>query len=150
MKAITILQPYATAIAIGIKQFETRSWETKYRGEIAIHAGKSKECLKLNIGRPEQLGLKTFEDLPFGAIVATAELINCWEIPDHPHINLSEMKEGEMIGLQVGNSTIFLSTTEIWMGDYTKGRFAWQLANVKKLDEPILVKGQQGIWSWDS
>ena len=40
MKAITIIQPWATLIALGEKQFETRSWFTKHRGELAIHAGK--------------------------------------------------------------------------------------------------------------
>lgn len=38
MKALTIWQPWATAIAIGAKRIETRSWETHYRGPIAIHA----------------------------------------------------------------------------------------------------------------
>ena len=38
MKAITIWQPYAQAIALGLKKFETRSWPTKYRGKLAIHA----------------------------------------------------------------------------------------------------------------
>lgn len=41
MKAITIKQPWATLIALGEKRFETRSWQTKYRGPIAIHAGKT-------------------------------------------------------------------------------------------------------------
>jgi len=41
MKAITIHQPYASLIACGAKIYETRSWATKYRGKIAIHAGKS-------------------------------------------------------------------------------------------------------------
>lgn len=40
MKAITIIQPWATLIAIGAKRFETRSWATTHRGPIAIHAGK--------------------------------------------------------------------------------------------------------------
>lgn len=40
MKVITLIQPWATLIALGEKQIETRSWSTKYRGEIAIHAGK--------------------------------------------------------------------------------------------------------------
>jgi hypothetical protein len=39
MKAITIIQPWATLIALGEKKFETRSWTTKYRGPLAIHAG---------------------------------------------------------------------------------------------------------------
>ena len=40
-KAITIRQPWAGLIAVGEKIYETRSWPTKYRGPIAIHAGKS-------------------------------------------------------------------------------------------------------------
>jgi activating signal cointegrator 1 len=40
MKAITIIQPWATLIALGEKKFETRSWATKHRGPLAIHAGK--------------------------------------------------------------------------------------------------------------
>ena len=38
MKALTIWQPWASLIARGVKQYETRSWATKYRGPIAIHA----------------------------------------------------------------------------------------------------------------
>lgn len=40
MKVITIKQPWATLIAEGIKKYEFRTWKTKYRGEILIHAGK--------------------------------------------------------------------------------------------------------------
>jgi hypothetical protein len=40
MKAITIIQPWATLIAFGEKEFETRSWATNYRGNLAIHAGR--------------------------------------------------------------------------------------------------------------
>lgn len=40
MKALTIRQPWASLIALGVKTIETRSWPTKYRGPIAIHAGK--------------------------------------------------------------------------------------------------------------
>ena len=38
MKALTIWQPWASLIAGGAKQYETRSWATQYRGPIAIHA----------------------------------------------------------------------------------------------------------------
>ena len=33
-------QPWASLIAIGAKQIETRHWPTKYRGPIAIHTAK--------------------------------------------------------------------------------------------------------------
>ncbi len=40
MKTLTLTQPWAQLIAIGAKRIETRSWGTKYRGPIAIHAAK--------------------------------------------------------------------------------------------------------------
>lgn len=33
MKAITVIQPWATLLATGKKHIETRSWKTNYRGE---------------------------------------------------------------------------------------------------------------------
>jgi hypothetical protein len=38
MKTLSIRQPYAALICRGIKKAENRSWETKYRGKILIHA----------------------------------------------------------------------------------------------------------------
>ena len=48
MKALTIKQPWATLIMQGDKRFEFRSWQTKYRGDLLIHAGKGidKEAMK--------------------------------------------------------------------------------------------------------
>ena len=39
MKVITIKQPFATLIAEGLKEYEFRTWKTKFRGELLIHAG---------------------------------------------------------------------------------------------------------------
>ena len=39
MRVLTIKEPFATLISLGIKTTETRSWRTNYRGEIYIHAG---------------------------------------------------------------------------------------------------------------
>jgi hypothetical protein len=41
VKALTVRQPHAQLIALGIKTIETRSWATKYRGPLVIHAGLS-------------------------------------------------------------------------------------------------------------
>ena len=38
MKVLTLTQPWATLVAIGAKRIETRSWATKYRGPLLIHA----------------------------------------------------------------------------------------------------------------
>ena len=40
MKALTLWQPWASLVALGVKTIETRSWSTTYRGPLAIHAAK--------------------------------------------------------------------------------------------------------------
>jgi hypothetical protein len=39
VKALTLHQPWASLVAAGVKMIETRSWSTRYRGPLAIHAG---------------------------------------------------------------------------------------------------------------
>ena len=79
MKAITLWQPWATLIAIGVKPFETRSWATSYRGPLAIHAGKTREGLRLCEGETEieralaKAGY-TLQSVPMGVVVCTARL----------------------------------------------------------------------------
>lgn len=45
MKAITLHQPWASLVAEGVKTIETRSWSTKYRGPLVIHAGLQRHKL---------------------------------------------------------------------------------------------------------
>lgn len=42
MKVLTIKEPFATLIKNKVKYIETRSWKTKYRGELYIQAGLAK------------------------------------------------------------------------------------------------------------
>lgn len=100
MKAITLWQPWASLIALGAKTIETRSWQTSYRGPIAIHAAASTPGLlweKQRDGkRILEIGDYTAERdrtgfllrgpvawpyrLPQGAVVATATLTGCLPI----------------------------------------------------------------------
>jgi hypothetical protein len=41
IKAISLWQPWASLMALGLKRHETRHWPTAYRGPIAIHAAKT-------------------------------------------------------------------------------------------------------------
>ena len=95
MKAITIWQPWASLIACGAKKYETRSWPTKYRGPIAIHAAAKeprtlpqevREALRRYAEHVGQncLKLGQLDELPRGAIIATAELVNVWHIVYNP------------------------------------------------------------------
>ena len=43
MRALTLWQPYASLIAMGVKVYETRSWGTAYRGDLVIHAAAKRD-----------------------------------------------------------------------------------------------------------
>jgi len=42
VKVLSLLQPWATLVVMGIKKIETRSWSTTHRGALLIHASKGK------------------------------------------------------------------------------------------------------------
>lgn len=74
MKAISIRQPWAWLIVNGFKDIENRSWDTKYRGLVLIHAAKTKPtaaewyeaqtiCQRLGIAFP------SFAEMDKGGIV---------------------------------------------------------------------------------
>ncbi len=141
MKAITIKQPWATLIALGEKQFETRSWQTKHRGQIAIHAGKSidKEAcddswIKSTLA---EHGIKSYKDLPTGVVLATAELVDCYKV---------EATVGYVSVLSKGKT---VESLEVAFGDYTEGRYAWELDNLHVLTYPVAAKGQLSLWEWN-
>lgn len=144
MKAITIIQPWATLVALGEKKFETRSWATKYRGPLAIHAGKKvdreaceREPFRSVLARHGY----TADNLPTGAVIATSKLTNCYKV--HP-LGLSDH-----VQLISDEATRAIDGYEYAFGDYSRGRFAWELNDVQQLREPIPARGMQGLWNWE-
>lgn len=137
MKAISLWEPWATAIAIELKQIETRHWFTSYRGPVAIHAAKTREHAHIVwdpdfdpaiTGAFSSSGVESIDDLPFGCVVCTANLVACDRV---------EGVRGK------------ISRIEYALGNYDNGRFAWRLENVVRLAAPIPAKGSQGFWEWD-
>ena len=133
MRCLTIRQPWATLVAVGEKQFETRSWRTGYRGELAIHAGKKVDkaiCRQEPFRSVLARYGYTSDNLPTGVIIAKGLLEECYEITH----------DGNGEGWVIGNEHAF--------GDYTEGRFAWKLADMNLLKEPIPVIGKLGLWKY--
>jgi activating signal cointegrator 1 len=146
MKAITIYQPWATLIALGEKQFETRSWETKYRGQLAIHAAK-KVDREAYLSEPfwsilREHGIVCIDDLPTGAIVATCNLTDCLGIG-------TVFGNDRVAAGDNGPYFIPVTSNEYHFGYFESGRYAWKLENVQRISKPIQAKGQQGFWNWD-
>lgn len=161
MKAITIYQPYAKLLAIGAKQFETRGWPTKYRGPIAIHASVKDPWQVINgLTTENKRRLLKFMHLfygincgeigsfPRGAVIATAELVDVFDICEIGGVIVAE-KQKRISKERVDFLRITPTEQEIAFGDWRLGRYAWQLANVRLLPEPIFVKGKQGLWNWE-
>ncbi len=167
MKAITIRQPWAHLIATGDKLYETRSWKTEYRGPIAIHAAKMVDQSVCYIMSPlatldwlTECGITSKvlrEDLPRGAVIATAELVRIWRIVYHPGLNVDRAKN-----IQLGAESLTLdrhapdfgdyfvpTEKETAFGNWKPGHYAWELQNVKVLPEPIPAMGKQGLWDWE-
>lgn len=136
MKALTICQPHAFFIALPdsdprCKRVENRTWDCRYRGDLAIHAGKSKEWLGDNGGEgwtlEDDAGLvlsrAELDALPFGAFVAVATVTDC--------LTMADVKR---LGFSAGNP------------GHICGPYCIVLEHVRILPKPIPAKGALGLW----
>jgi hypothetical protein len=88
MKAITIRQPWAWAILNAGKDIENRSWNTGFRGLVAIHAAKGMTKYEYEDGCEfiksikQRIKIPMYEDLERGAIIGVVEITDC--VQDYP------------------------------------------------------------------
>ncbi len=126
MKALTIKEPWATLIIEGYKKYEFRSWKTKYRGKILIHAGMSLE--RDNVDRFAVYNLEYSK----GVIIGEADIVDC--------ILVDQKLDDELKKI---NPLVYGRSGHI-------EKYAWKLENVKKYEKPIPVKGKLGLWNYDN
>ena len=149
MKAITLWQPWATMMALGVKAFETRSWSTDHRGRIAVHAAASEQAwardkfweepfLSVLVGA----GYEGPEHLPRGVILSVHELKGCYATPTIRGTTTI------YAGSVEGHLKIPPSWPESALGDYSPGRYAWHMPLGWALDVPISIRGRQRLWEW--
>jgi hypothetical protein len=136
MKAMTLYQPWAGAMALGLKTIETRGWRMEYRGPMAIHAGAHKpsmedwECLPYNtrnFGNEAELDLCR----RLSAILAVVDVFDCIRT--------------EVINKAVEEG-VYLTEDERLLGNYSPGRFGILTRNLRVLRHPVPCKGMQGLW----
>lgn len=127
MRVLTIKQPFATLIAEGLKEYEFRTWKTKFRGEFLIHAGKGMD----------KKAMKKFEkynfSYPTGCIIAKATLTDCVAINDEERKLLEEK-----------NPLVYSGVIQ----DKTWEGYGFKLENIEKI-EPIPVNGKLSFWEYD-
>jgi hypothetical protein len=76
MKALTIHQPWASLIVAGIKDVENRTWSTRYRGQLAIHAGLAVDRAALAEHGHLLPRAAAGARLPSGAVIGTVKLVD--------------------------------------------------------------------------
>jgi hypothetical protein len=129
IKALSLWQPWATAIALGKKRYETRSWKTSYRGRLLIcSAKKPLDEVALHTSSFVIKGVFNPELFPLGVSICTCDLMDC---------------------LQITEDLIYSTNrNERVLGYWGIGRYAWKLENVVPV-APIPIKGYQGLFTVD-
>lgn len=145
LRALSVRQPWAWAIANGNKDVENRSRLTKYRGPIAIHAsltwdsdGETSPVVRAawdqfvrNLPRLNaHHGPLRKESLwmGFGAVIGVAEIVGC-----HLHGDPD-------IPCAAADATWPCSPWAV------HGQWHWELANARPLPKPIPARGALGLW----
>ena len=124
MKVLTIKEPWASLIIEEYKKYEFRSWKTKYRGKILIHAGCS----------VEKDMMKRFSDYNInvnpGYIIGHATIVDCILVDEEFN---KELRNIDPVVYGRSNHT---------------ETYAWKLENVVKYEKPIPCKGKLGLWNY--
>jgi hypothetical protein len=154
VKVLTLTQPFASLVANGSKRIETRSWSTRYRGPLAIHAAKGfpkvRETLVLTepfhscLWPADDIDAFSSVDLPTGVILATCRLVDCMAMEDSREFPFY------CFGFDINpsQSNAVLTEQERVFGHYEMGRFAWMLEDIRPLEIPIPAKGALGLWDF--
>lgn len=117
-KTITLHPVWVWAVVHGHKPVENPGWPVKYRGRLAVHAGRG-NAVEDERARAELARLGV--DVP--ADVGTVELVDC-----------VRKDSGE------------LWPDERLAHPLAAGPVCWLLEGEQPLDEPVPMAGRQGIW----
>jgi hypothetical protein len=177
LRALTLHEPWSSLIAGGLKTIETRSWQTGHRGRLAIHSAKRRSGFNrggldvvrgLSLDqwqrladhlayyppeRHERLALvdpEKADSYPLGCVVATCVLDRCLPILDMtPRVPRRHVRwHGTKLGVWDGDRLVRDLTAQAPFGDFTPGRYAWMLSDVRPVFPPRVASGKQGLWEW--
>jgi ASCH domain len=78
-RALTVRQPWAWLIVNGYKDVENRSWATRQRGDILIHAGMSKTDLNESVLKAlrSRFSIHFPNTFLHGGVIGVVEILDC-------------------------------------------------------------------------
>lgn len=158
LTAITLWEPWASAMACGIKTVETRSWRPpdKHIGKrVVIHSARQAFAsngvggyVVRDLDLPAYRTLRDYvggdpemhENYPKGSVIAVGTLTAAYPTDD---VRIA----WETDHTDVVDGRLLVSRDEHALGDYTKGRWAWLFTDVRRL-HPNPARGRQQFWTW--
>lgn len=131
MKALTLHRPWTELVLVGGKSIENRPWNTKHRGSLLIHGGK------------------TYDNRALGISVGAGLVID-FDADHGPNLSI-EAPTGlvgivDVIGVcsrSAGRDRVICEC-----GPWAfPGQYHWHLAEPRRLPEPIPCRGFQQLWT---
>lgn len=161
MRLISLHEPWATLIALQFKRVESRDWETRYRGPLAIHASKHGMSLQdtqdicsnpifwnalqayqpfrdsTRSHNPDTVSKKAMiSAFPNrGKIVAIVDLVGCWR---------ADTFETRYPGSMTTAERAFGNYESIDF-DTKRPRFGWMTKHIFTVTEPVPFVSRQGL-----
>lgn len=140
MLALTLIQPWGTAVARWNKDVENRGWPPPPQligQRFAIHAGKTADldafALFVSAREIDPTGMQ-FDSLPRGAVVATAQLAG--------HVALTDRGTALKWKPDGDEQVVRRACKSRWL----VGEYGWALTDVFALPEPVPCRGFQRLW----
>ncbi len=84
LRALSLKQPWAWLVVNGFKNIENRTWQTKHRGPLLIHASRSLDLLTPTVHEEmrREYGVVLPEQFQLGGIIGVVDVVDC--VRKHP------------------------------------------------------------------
>lgn len=150
MKVLSLLQPWASLVVMGHKLIETRSFNTKHRGPLLIHAS----ARKIKYDDYKRMMGTFIQVLPFDVLEKHGKEL---QVPTLGAIigsvNLAGTSLLQVEGKDLPTGYVSADTGESWkltdqekaFGHYAPKRYGWLLKDPIMFPNPIPCKGDLGI-----
>lgn len=174
LRALSLLQPWGSLMALGEKTIETRSWRTHRRGAFAIHSSARWDPSALEFAVKDESAVSAWrrhgqdralfptgamKDLPLGALVAVSTVVSCYKAPWLDAMLLDAERKGERAVIDAAACGI----DERAFGNYAEcyrcghpdsrvkheHRYGFVTARTHRLVTPIPCKGNRSFWRMD-
>lgn len=148
IRGLSLHQPWATLIAVGAKRYETRDWDTPYRGWVAIHSSATMPPAAQHICLEQ----------PFLKTLSKHDLIDGIDQRGGHRVLRHHLPLGQVVALAYLDRTCrtdwfpLAKELEFWpyeryFGNYDPERYAYRFSTVLPV-EPYAVKGNRNFWPW--